>query len=96
MPAQRAFRQFNRLHGQRGQALLHHRVTAQQTDQLGAGAFDISQRIEQIKHAATFGQQRLTRGMVRADGVQHRGVLRQRHMMQLRITAWQIQAVGLR
>ena len=75
---------------------MHHRIAAQQTDQFGAGAFDISQRIEQIKHAATLGQQWFARRMVRADRVEHRGVLRQRHVVQFRVAARQIQTVRLR
>ncbi|MNF78336.1 hypothetical protein D3C84_605150 [compost metagenome] len=96
VPAQRAFRQFHRLQSQRCQALLHDRITGQQANQFGASAFDIGQGVEQIQHAATLGEQRFACPVVGADRIEHRGVLRQRNMMQFRVAARQIQAVRLR
>jgi hypothetical protein len=52
--------------------------------------------INQQDNAATLGEQRFTRRVMSADRGQHRRVLRQRHMVQFRVTAWQIQAVCLR
>ncbi|MCY1457082.1 hypothetical protein D9M71_743430 [compost metagenome] len=92
---QRTFRQLHRLQGQCSEALLHHRIALQQADQFRTRTLDIGQRIEQVKHPATFRQQGFARRVVRADRRQHRGILRQRHMVQLRIAARQVQAVRL-
>ncbi|MNH11710.1 hypothetical protein D3C79_712320 [compost metagenome] len=96
VPAQGTFGQFHRLQGQGGQALLHHRLTSQQPEQFGALTSDIGQGIEQIEHAATFGEQRLAGVMMGANGCEHRRVGRQGPVMQLRVTTGQVQAVGLR
>ena len=95
MPTQGTFRQFDSLQRQCRQTLLHHRIPGQQADQFCTRTFDIGERIEQIQHAATFGEQGFARLVVRANRAQHRGVLRQRHMMQFRVTARQIEAVCL-
>ncbi|MNI55651.1 hypothetical protein D3C73_1106130 [compost metagenome] len=75
---------------------MHDRITGQQANQFGASAFDIGQGVEQIQHAATLGEQGFARPVVGADRLEHRRVLRQRDMVQLRVTARQIQAVRLR
>ncbi|MNP30143.1 hypothetical protein D3C76_1232040 [compost metagenome] len=74
---------------------MHHRIALQQADQLGTSALDIGQRIEQIKHAAAFGQQGFACRVVGADGAEHGSVLRQCHVVQFRIATRQVQAVGL-
>lgn len=94
VPAQDALRQLDRLQREGGQAFLHDRLARQQPQQLGAGAVDIGQRVEQVKHAAAFGQQRFVRCVMGTNVGEHRSIGGERQVMQLRVAAGQVKAVA--
>ncbi|MNE49285.1 hypothetical protein D3C80_1437930 [compost metagenome] len=93
MPAQGTFRQLHRLQGQGCKAFLHGRLARQQTEQFGTLPRHIGQCVEQVEHAAAFGQQGLALPVMVTDRRAHGGIGRQRVVVQFGVAARQVKAV---
>ncbi len=95
MAAQQAFRQLDFLQRQRGQARLQGRAAGKQAEHAASGALLVTQLVEQVEHAAAFGEQRLAGLMMGTNRRRHGLVGFQLGQVQLGVATWQVEAVHL-
>jgi len=94
--AHRAARQIDLLQSKRRQTRVHRGGPRQKAREIRASAAAVVQPIQAIEHAAALGEDRLVRSMMPAQRRQHRVVLRQLHVMKLRVAAGQPDRIASR